>query len=117
MNLRGMVEYGATGWEAMSSATRVPGEFLDLPLGRIAPGCFADLALLGGDPLTDIRQAANVRQVMANGVLHTPASLMAPFAAALEHGQVALHAQPDDQYWWHDPHWVEAGRHACCSDD
>jgi cytosine/adenosine deaminase-related metal-dependent hydrolase len=61
MNLRGMVAYGATPWEAMSSATRVPGEFLDLPLGRIAPGCFADLAVLGGDPLTDIKQATPSR--------------------------------------------------------
>jgi Tol biopolymer transport system component/cytosine/adenosine deaminase-related metal-dependent hydrolase len=118
MNLRGMVEYGATPWEAMSSATRVSGEFLDLPLGRLAPGYFADLALLGGDPLTDIRQAADVRRVMANGVLHTPADLMAPFAVR---PAPAAKASPmekaPDHYWWHDPHWVEAGRHACCSDD
>jgi hypothetical protein len=119
MNLRGMVEYGATGWEAMSSATRVPGEFLDLPLGRLAPGYFADLVMLGGDPLADIKQAANVRRVMANGVLHTPAELMEPFAGAAprQSGPVAEKRGSDDQYWWHDPHWVEASRHACCSDD
>ena len=118
MNLRGMVQYGATPWEAMSSATRVPGEFLDLPLGRLAPGYFADLAVLGGDPLTDIRQAANVQQVMANGVLHTPASLMSPFTASpRKFGQLIRNKSINDGYWWHDPHWVESSRHACCSDD
>jgi hypothetical protein len=117
MNLRGMVEYGATPWEAMSSATRVSGEFLDLPLGRLAPGYFADLVLLGGDPLTDIKQAANVQQVMANGVLHTPADLMSPFVVSpREFGQIVSDKTVDDHYWWHDPHWVEASRHACCSD-
>src|SRR5207249_3088966 len=66
MNLRAMVAYGLTPFEALSTATRVPGEFLTEPIGQIAPGRYADLSVLGGDPLTDITQAANVRQVVVN---------------------------------------------------
>jgi hypothetical protein len=45
--------------------------------------------------------------------------LMAPFQMepAGRTGRIASEAEPDDRYWWHDPHWVEASRHACCSDD
>ncbi|MFI6078514.1 amidohydrolase family protein [Actinoplanes sp. NPDC051343] len=118
MNLRGMVEYGATPWEALSSATRVSGEFLDLPLGRLAPGYLADLVVLGGDPLTDIKRAADVQQVMANGVLHTPADLMAPFGgSAPRRSAPVIDRTRSEGFWWHDPHWVETSRHACCSDD
>lgn len=67
LNLRAMVKYGMTPYEALSTATRVPAEFLNEPLGHVAPGHYADLVVLGGDPLTDIAQAANVRQVMTNG--------------------------------------------------
>ncbi|MCU7728358.1 amidohydrolase family protein [Actinoplanes sp. KI2] len=122
LNLRAMVAYGMTPYDALSTATRVPGEFLGEPLGRIAPGHYADLVVLGGDPLTDIKQAANVRRVMAGGVLHTVEQLLEPFRTATP----AVAASPilpspdahpaNDGYWWHDPHYVEESRHACCDD-
>jgi hypothetical protein len=86
---------------------------------------YADLVVLGGDPLSDIDQAANVRQTMANGVLHGVDELLAPFEAARTATAAAttstllppLPAHPDNaRYWWHDPHYVEAGRHACCAE-
>ncbi len=118
LNLRAMVAYGMTPWEALSTATRIPGEFLEEPLGRIAPGYYADLAILGGDPLTDINQAANVRQVMAAGVLHDVPSLLAPFASARSaRTESAVLGDPAPAaFWWHDPEYVEHSRHACCSD-
>ena len=86
MNLRAMVKYGLTPYEALTTATRVPGEFLEEPLGRIEPGMYADLTFLGGDPLQDITKAADVRLVMVNGELHTVDDLLAPFAAGGPHG-------------------------------
>ncbi|MBG0564395.1 amidohydrolase family protein [Actinoplanes aureus] len=119
LNLRAMVAYGMTPYEALSTATRLPGEFLEEPLGRIAPGHYADLTLLGGDPLADIKQAANVRQVMAAGVLHTVPDLLEPFATAAVVRSAArtspAAARPEtERYWWHDPHYIEESRHACC---
>ncbi|MGH3377987.1 MAG: amidohydrolase family protein, partial [Actinoallomurus sp.] len=123
MNLRAMVKYGLTPYEALTTATRVTGEFLEEPLGRIEPGMYADLTFLGGDPLQDITKAADVRRVMVNGELHTVEDLLAPFAApthteAAPRGRV-LPKLPDHpanaKYWWHDPHYLEESKHACCA--
>jgi hypothetical protein len=121
LNLRAMVRYGMTPYEALTTATRTPAEFLTEPLGRIAPGCYADITVLGGDPLADIERAADVRAVVANGVLHTVEDLVSPFAAAPMTLASAVPpavapAQPEGRYWWHDQHWVESGRHACCAE-
>jgi Tol biopolymer transport system component len=124
LNLRAMVTYGFTPYEALLTATRVAGEVLAEPVGRIRSGAYADLAILGGDPLADIRAAADVRQVMVNGSLHTVEELLAPFAGpARQQTAVAsnrtlppLPAHPDNRrYWWHDPHYVHDSRHACCT--
>jgi hypothetical protein len=122
MNLRAMVKYGLTPYEALTTATRVPGEFLEEPLGQIKPGMYADLTFLGGDPLTDITQAADVRQVMVNGALHTVNDLLAPFATAAHTGAAPgrlLPKLPDHpanaKYWWHDPHYLEESKRSCCA--
>ncbi|MFJ6167528.1 amidohydrolase family protein [Micromonospora orduensis] len=125
LNLRAMVVGGLTPYEALTTATRTPGEVLDEPLGCIAAGYYADLAILGGDPLSDIEQAANVQQVMANGVLHTVDDLVAPFAAAPSAARSAavnsvlppLPPHPANAgYWWNDPHYLQESRRACCVD-
>jgi hypothetical protein len=123
MNLRALVKYGLTPYEALTSATSVTGEFLGEPLGRIEPGMYADLTFLGGDPLQDITKAADVRQVMVNGELHTVDDLLAPFVSA-DHTEVApagrmLPPLPDNpanaKYWWHDPHYLEESKRSCCA--
>jgi len=120
MNLRAMVAYGLTPFEALTTATRAPGEVLGEPLGRIDTGMYADLVVLGGDPLSDIKQAANVRQVMANGVLFDMDTLLAPFTAApsAKPASVMVDPVPDHpdngQYWWHDAHYVAQARYSCC---
>lgn len=121
MNLRAMVAYGLSPFEALTTATSAPGRVLGEPLGRISPGMYADLVILGGDPLADIKQAANVRQVMANGRLFDVDTLLAPFATAAPAipANVLLAPVPDHPanrgYWWHDPHYVETARNSCCS--
>lgn len=121
MNLRAMVAYGLTPYEALTTATSVPGQVLDEPLGRVAPGMYADLTILGGDPLADIKQAANVRQVMAGGRLFDVPGLLAPFttAAPAVRPSAVLSPVPDhpgnSRYWWHDPHYVATARSSCCT--
>ena len=55
--------------EILASMTSTPAQFFgDCDrLGRVAPGCEADLAVLRGDPTTDIRALADVRLTLRDG--------------------------------------------------
>jgi imidazolonepropionase-like amidohydrolase len=66
-----MVEWGMTPIEAIQAATRNAAEALDrtADLGAIAPGRYADLIAVDGDPLKDIRRLETVAFVMKGGVV------------------------------------------------
>ena len=121
MNLRAMVRYGLSPYEALLTATRNSAALLGEPLGRVAPGMYADLSVLGGDPLSDIKQAANVRSVVSNGRLFTVDDLLKPFATpaksiAASRMLAPVPAHPANAaFWWHDPHYVAGSRHSCCT--
>jgi Tol biopolymer transport system component len=120
MNMRAMVKYGMTPYEVLVTATRTPGEFLQEPIGQVRPGYYADLVAVDGNPLARIEDAAAVRMVMTGGVPYTVDQLLEPFLAASPQASASpmLAAAPDPpanrRYWWHDPHYIEAGRRSCC---
>ena len=122
MNLRAMVKYGFTPYEALITATSAAGDYLGDHLGRIRQGAYADIAIVRGDPLADIRAAADVEQVLLAGVRHTIKDLVEPFNqdARTASTNRVLDPVPDHPstaaFWWHDPAYVAHGRHACCSD-
>ena len=64
-----MVRYGMTPMQAIQSATIRAAELLgkESELGSIAPGRFADLVAVDGDPLKDITVLENVAHVMKGG--------------------------------------------------
>jgi imidazolonepropionase-like amidohydrolase len=64
-----MVRYGMTPMQAIQSATTVAAALLgeSQNLGEIAPGRFADLAAVDGDPLQDVGRLEHVRFVMKGG--------------------------------------------------
>ena len=64
-----MVRYGMTPMQAIQSATIRAAELLgkDDELGSIAPGRFADLVAVAGNPLDDITALENVAHVMKGG--------------------------------------------------
>ncbi|GAB3430368.1 amidohydrolase family protein [Actinophytocola sediminis] len=114
-NLRAMVLFGFTPHEALTTATVNPARWLGLAgrLGEVRPGAVADLSFVAGDPLVDIRAAAEVRMVMVGGAAHTVDELLAPFAspAAARVPALATHAPPaahrhDERFWWHEPEWA-----------
>ncbi|MGW6929501.1 amidohydrolase family protein [Lentzea sp. NPDC054927] len=116
MNLRALVEYGFTPREALITATRNPAKWLGLPLGTIRAGAPADIAFVEGDPLTDIKAAANVKQVMVAGRLHRVPDLLEPYRGEQPtFGAYAadLPALPsaENKHWWHEPEWAER---VCC---
>jgi Tol biopolymer transport system component len=53
---------------------------VDRDLGSVEPGKLADLIAVRGNPLNDLRAAANVEVVMKNGRAYTLAEILAPFS-------------------------------------
>lgn len=66
------VDGGVTPFEALRSATLWSAEAVGVSkdLGTLEPGKLADLVIVDGDPLTNIRDAWNVDAVMKNGILY-----------------------------------------------
>jgi imidazolonepropionase-like amidohydrolase len=64
-----MVEFGMTPMEAIQSATSRAAELLDRKgqLGVIAPGAYADVVAVAGDPLANIKILENIQFVMKDG--------------------------------------------------
>jgi imidazolonepropionase-like amidohydrolase len=65
------VEFGMSPMQAIQSATAKAAELLNQrgQLGVIAPGAYADLAAVAGDPLKDVAALKNVTFVMKGGVV------------------------------------------------
>jgi imidazolonepropionase-like amidohydrolase len=67
--LEHLVAAGLTPYQALETATRNPAQFLQASddWGTIEPGKRADLVLIGGNPLLDIRNTARVEAVSIGG--------------------------------------------------
>lgn len=64
-----LVDSGLTPMQAIVSATRVPAELIkkDYKLGTVSVGKLADLLVLDGDPLADIRNTQKINTIIKNG--------------------------------------------------
>jgi Tol biopolymer transport system component len=81
LNLRAQVKYGLAPWQALQTATLLPAKSFGVSndLGTLEPGKLADLVIIAGDPLTNIKDVANIASVMKNGKLYTLPELMKPY--------------------------------------
>jgi len=70
-----MVKYGMTPAQALRAATTDAASLLgrSQDVGSIAPGKYADIIAVGGDPLANIREMENVLFVMKGGVVYKDA--------------------------------------------
>lgn len=81
-----MLGAGLTPWQALSAATRTPGEFIAktvpgaAPFGVVAPGYRADLLLVADNPLERPATLRAPLGVIANGRWHDAAALQAMLA-------------------------------------
>jgi len=69
-----MVGFGMSPGDAILSATSRPAEMLDAvgEIGIVAPGAYADIIAVSGDPLRDIKILEDVRFVMKDGAVFKP---------------------------------------------
>jgi imidazolonepropionase-like amidohydrolase len=75
-----LVSAGIPTLDVLRIATRNGAESLGMAsdLGTLARGKLADLVLLEGDPVADIRNTRRIAWVMQNGVLARPSELLPP---------------------------------------
>jgi imidazolonepropionase-like amidohydrolase/Tol biopolymer transport system component len=85
------VQGGMTPLEALRCATANGAAYLgmDKDLGSLEPGKLADIAVIDGNPLSDIRQTEKVRYTMVNGRLYDSATMEEVGSAAKR-----------PKYWW-----------------
>ncbi len=78
MEVEEYVAGGLTPLEALRTATTENARAIGMgtSLGAVAPGFFADLVMLGGNPLANIRELRDVKRVMKGGVLFTEEALI-----------------------------------------
>ena len=77
-----VAQTGLGNYQALRAATIEPAEEMGVSnqLGTIQPGMIADMDVIHGNPLQDIRTIANDVYVMQNGNLYTPEQLIGPYA-------------------------------------
>jgi imidazolonepropionase-like amidohydrolase len=64
-----MVKFGMSPMDAIKAATSRAADLLDMKgeLGVIAPGAYADIVAVSGDPLANVDALKNVTFVMKDG--------------------------------------------------
>ena len=64
-----MVALGMSPLDTLVSATSRPADMLDMTgqIGVVAPGAYADVIAVAGDPTRDVKALGNVRFVMKDG--------------------------------------------------
>ncbi len=67
-----MVRYGLTPMQAIQSATTSAAALLGWEdrVGALAPGLYADIVAVDGDPLRDITELERVKFVMQSGIVY-----------------------------------------------
>ncbi len=71
-------QFGFTAREALAAATGEGGALMDLPVGLIREGYWADLLLVDGDPTGDVRllqDKSRLHAIMKGGRFHKPPTL------------------------------------------
>jgi imidazolonepropionase-like amidohydrolase len=69
-----LVEAGLSTVDTLRAATCLPAQYFGLSdRGAVEPGLRADLVLIDGDPLADIRRTRKIQRIWCGGVEHTPA--------------------------------------------
>ena len=96
-----MEQGGFTAWEALRGGTIDGARYIgmDADIGSIEVGKLADLMVIEGNPLDDIRASENVVQTIINGRLYDTATMNQIAPAAVEREEFFFELEGGDT--WH----------------
>jgi imidazolonepropionase-like amidohydrolase len=102
---------GMTPLEALRTATLNPAKHfgLDADLGSLEVGKLADLVVIDGDVLADIRQSDRITHVMQNGRLFEAVTLAETVSRKRPRAPLFFEGQPGPGLMSIDPHFYCAG--------
>ena len=88
------VEGGMSPMQMLATATINPAHYLgmDADLGSIETGKLADLQVVDGNPLEDVKSTDRITHVMVNGRLYRANDL----------GEEVTGSRPAPTLWWHN---------------
>ncbi|HLH17588.1 MAG TPA: amidohydrolase family protein, partial [Bryobacteraceae bacterium] len=70
LELELMAAYGMPNLDVLKAATSVAGQVLHMNIGRVAPGMYADLIAVEGNPAADLAAVRKVKFVMKAGAVY-----------------------------------------------
>ena len=93
-----MEQGGFTPWEALRGGTiDAAWHFgMDSDIGSIEPGKLADLVVIDGDPLTDLRRSEYIDYTMLNGRLYDVSTMNQIAPERVERGQFYFEKEGGD---------------------
>ena len=93
-----LIDAGLSTVEALRAATVLPAQHFGLhDRGVIEPGRRADLVLIDGDPIADIRATRQIRRVWCAGVEHVVGTVVARPQSLLHPPREQSHGQMDNR--------------------
>jgi adenine deaminase len=91
---------GMTPLEALRSATLYPAQYIGAgnEIGSLEVGKLADLIVINGNPLTNMRDTENVTHTMVNGRLYDTSTM----------NEIGNTPKERGQFWWENTKQSEA---------
>jgi imidazolonepropionase-like amidohydrolase len=104
-----MQQGGFTPWEAIRAATIDGAAYvgLDGDIGSIEPGKLADLVVIDGNPLEDLRRSEYVSYTMINGRLYDAGTMNQVAPDAVERGKFFFELEGGDTIHAATQQWID----------
>ena len=111
-----MQQGGFTAWEALRAGSIDGARYLGLDgdIGSLEAGKLADLVVIDGDPLTDLRHSEEAAYTMINGRLYEAATMNQVAPEMVPRQELFFEREGGDTLHPATQQWLEEKQHRLC---